>query len=181
MNYARVCVMSLLTLTIFSLSNDLRAQSASREYRYSYCDCAYELTDQIRIGSKKIGIAFDEHSNVEALKSFRSLKYGVWLGVLDQVYVVGTHDAGNCTFRLEHWYTVAPFTEYWVKDWNTVPQKVYKINRRNLRRSDFKRTDDFDPDSPNFNPSIYQRKGRGRVHQHSEGRARSERTTRLTP
>jgi hypothetical protein len=141
------------------MGDDLRAQSNSRVYRYSHCDCAGELTDEIQIGSKGIGIQFDEHSNVQALKSFRSLKYRVWVGVMGQLYVVGTHDAAKSTFRLEHWYAIVPFTEYLVKDMNIVPHEVHKINRTSLRRSDFERTGDFDPHSPKFNPSIYQRKG----------------------
>jgi hypothetical protein len=158
MKYPRVCPLSIMTLIIFSTSNDLRAQSGSQIYRYSHCDCAFQLTDQIRIGSKDIGIRFHEQSDEQALQSFRSLKYGVWLGVVGQLYVVGTHDAGRSTFRLEHWYTIVPFTEYWVKDWNTVPHEVHKVNRNSLRRSDFKRTDSFDPDTPTFHPSFYQRK-----------------------
>ena len=154
-----------MTLTIVSIGgSDLRAQSSSRVYRYSRCDCAYELPDQIRIGSKLMPIQFEEHSDEQALKSFRSLKYSVFLGVYDRLYVIGAYDAAKSTFRLDRWYTIIPFTEYIVKDESVLPHRVYKKRRANLRRSDFKRTDDFDPASPKFNPSIYQRK-RDRVRQ----------------
>jgi hypothetical protein len=103
-------------------------------------------------------IQFDEHSDEQALRSFRSLKYSVWLGVYDRLYVIGTYVAAKSTFRLDRWYTIIPFTEYLVKDESILPHKVYKKRRVNLRRSDFERTGDFDPGSQKFNPSIYQRK-----------------------
>jgi hypothetical protein len=142
------------------MSGELRAQRSSRVYRYNHCDCAGELPDQIRMGAKEVPIRFDEHSDEQALKSFRSLKYSVRLGVADRLYVVGTYHAAKSTFRLEHWYVLVPFTEYVVKDMNIIPHQVYQVRRRGLRRSDFERTGDFDPGSPRFNPAVYQRKGR---------------------
>jgi hypothetical protein len=54
--------LSIMTLIMASIASELKAQSSSRAYRYSYCNCAYQLTDQIRIGSKLMPIQFDEHS-----------------------------------------------------------------------------------------------------------------------
>ena len=156
--YARLSWLSLMTLIIVSIGGDVGAQSSSREYRYSRCDCAYQPPDEIRIGSKLMPIRFDEHSDEQALKSLRSLKYSVLLGVVNHLYVIGTYDAAKSTFRLDRWYTIVPFTEYLVKDQSVLPHEVYKKKRVNLRRSDFERTGDFDPGSPKFNPSIYQRK-----------------------
>jgi hypothetical protein len=121
-------------------------------------------------------IQFDEHSDEQALKSFRSLKHSVWLGVIDQLYVVGIYDAAKSTLRLRHWYAIVPFTEYLVKDQSVIPHEVYKKRRANLRRSDFERTADFDPASREFNPFIYQRK-RASVRQ---ARAASNKALQLT-
>jgi hypothetical protein len=86
------------------------------------------------------------------------------VGVVDQLYVVGAYDAAKSTLRLSRWYAIVPFTEYLVKDQSVIPHEVYKKRRVNLRRSDFERTADFDPASPEFNPFIYQR-NRARVRQ----------------
>lgn len=158
MKYARASLLGSITFIIISMSGELRAQSGSRVYRYSHCNCAGHLPDQIRIGSQDMPIRFDEHSDEQSLKSFRSLKYSVWLGVVRQLYVVGTYNAAISRFRLNGWYAIVPFTEYLIKDENVIPHQVYKIRRSNLKRSDFERTSDFDPDSPEFNPSLYQRK-----------------------
>jgi hypothetical protein len=177
MKYARSSWLSVMTLTIVSIGgSDLRAQSGSRVYRYSRCDCAYELPDQIRIGSKLMPIQFDEHSDEQALKSFRSLNYSVFLGVYDRLYVIGAYDAAKSKFRLDRWYAIVPFTEYLAKDHSVLSGEVYKKKRSNLRRTDFKRTADFDPASPEFNPLIYQRK-RERVRQK---RAASNKALQLT-
>jgi hypothetical protein len=157
MKNVRFCLLTLITFLLVSSTDDLRAQSSSTTYRYAHCDCAYQLTDQIRIRSEAIGIRFHEQSDQQALHSFRSLKYSVWLGVVGQLYLEGTHNPGNGTFRLEHWYAIVPFTEY-LQDMTSYPHEVQKLKRNGLRRSDFKRTDDFDPDARKFNPSIHQRK-----------------------
>jgi hypothetical protein len=160
MKYARLFSMTLMSLIIISASDNVRAQSVSRVYRYSHCDCAGVLPDLIRVGAKEVPIRFDEHSDEQALKSFRSIKYSVWLGIASRLYVTGTYNAAESTFRLEHWYTVVPFTEYLVKDEESIPHEVYKVRRKALRRSDFERTVGFDPYSPKFNPAFYQRRGR---------------------
>jgi hypothetical protein len=157
MKYFRPALMSLMTLVILSMSADLRAQPGSRVYRYEDCDCAGELPDQIRVGAKLLPIRFDENSAEQALKSFRAVKYSVWVGIYDRVYVVGTLNAAKGTFRLERWYTIVPFTEY-LQKMNTGLPEVRKIRRSGLRRSDFKTTADFDPYSPEFNPAAYQRR-----------------------
>ena len=158
MKYARASLMGLMTLIIICMSSELRAQSGSRAYRYSHCNCAGRLPDQIRIGSQDMPIQFDEDSDEKSLKSFRSLKYSVWLGVVRQLYVVGIYKAAKGRFRLNGWYAIVPFTEYLIKDENVIPHQVHKIKRSSLKRSDFERNGDFDPNSPKFNPSLYQRK-----------------------
>ncbi|HEY5883616.1 MAG TPA: hypothetical protein VIT88_02970 [Pyrinomonadaceae bacterium] len=118
-------------------------------------------------------IRFDEHSDEQALKSLRSLKHSVWLGVYDRLYIIGSYDAAKSTFRLDHWYTIIPFTEYLVKDESVLPHKIYKKRRVGLQRSDFERSGDFDPGSPKFNPAIYERKrGRGRAKDLTKPRGR---------
>lgn len=136
-----------------------KEKSFDGSFCYVYSPTAI-INGYIIVNSSKVPVLFDEgSSDREALNSLESLSALVTRANYKEshIYVVGKYFPHNKRLQLKDWYIKRPFIKYTsfyeVKGPNEVGGPVVKT--LHLKRSDFHKNEQFNPNSASFNPDRY--------------------------
>ncbi len=115
------------------------------------------ITHNILLNNEITPIKFSEKSKQESVASLLSLKPSILYanGDGDCIVLSGNFIEAEKLFILKEWHIKAPFYELVVENEEEVPHVTKKVLRTFLKRSDFIKTEAFNPYNLNFNPKTY--------------------------
>lgn len=104
-----------------------------------------------------VGFGFDERSSDSALISLRALKAEILYNTKDKniIRIYGKWRRKDRLFTLDNWTLESPFISTETIDESQVPHEVVEVSRLTLERTDFKKTEGFDPDDAVFDPKEF--------------------------